>query len=298
MAVQEIRPPIIAGLGEILWDVIGDSEELGGAPVNFAFHAGQLGAEAYAVSSIGLDERGEAALRVLRDSGMTTAHITSIEGAPTGYVTAVLDDNGVATYDFPANVAWDRIRMNAETFALAERLDAICFGSLAQRSPTSRKAIHEYLAAVGPDTLKIFDLNIRQNFYSPELIRASLERADVLKLNDDEIEKVTEMESLQGDAKEILQQLIDRYGLKLAALTRGGNGSLLVSRESVSDHPGFRTSIVDTIGAGDSFTAVTTLGVLRGYPLEAINEHANRVAAFVCSRKGAMVQLPEELRRF
>lgn len=298
MAGSEKRRPIIAGIGEILWDVIGDSEELGGAPINFAFHAAQLGAEACAISSIGVDNRGEAALRILRNSGMTTAHITRIEGAPTGYVKAQIDDCGVAAYDFPDNVAWDRIRIEAATLALAVRLDAVCFGSLAQRSPTSKKAIQDYLTAVRPDALKIFDLNIRQNFYSRELIRSSLEQADVLKLNDDEIEIVAEMEGLHGNVEENLQQLINRYGLKLAALTRGGKGSLLVSRESVSDHPGVKTEIVDTIGAGDSFTAVTALGMLRGYPLATINDQANRVAAFVCSRKGAMVALPEELCRF
>lgn len=298
MEGSEKRRPIIAGIGEILWDVIGDSEKLGGAPINFAFHSAQLGAEAYAISSIGADNRGEEALRILRNSGMTTAHITRIEGAPTGYVTAQIDDRGVATYDFPDNVAWDRIRIEAATLALAVRLDAVCFGSLAQRSPTSKKAIQDYLAAVRPDALKIFDLNIRQNFYSRELIRSSLEQADVLKLNDDEIEIVAEMEGLHGQAEEKLQQLIILYGLKLAALTRGGKGSLLVSRESVSDHPGVKTEILDTIGAGDSFTAVTALGMLRGYPLAMINDQANRVAAFVCSRKGAMVTLPEELSRF
>jgi len=293
-----INRPVIAGIGEILWDVIGDSEKLGGAPINFAYHAGQLGARAHAVSTIGTDRRGAAALQTLKNAGMTTDHITEIKGVPTGYVTADVAKDGVATYDFPDNVAWDQIRIEAATMDLAVKLEAICFGSLAQRSQVSRKAIHHYLASVKPGTLKIFDLNIRQNFYSKMIIRDSLKLTDILKLNDDEIKILADLEDLHGDTGQQLRQLIDNYDLRLAVLTRGGNGSLLVSTQSVSDHPGFKTDMVDTIGAGDSFTAVTALGVLKGYSLQAINEHANRVAAFVCSQKGAIVPLPEEFQQW
>lgn len=288
----------IAGIGELLWDVLEDSEKLGGAPINFAYHCRSFGAEAYAISSIGKDRRGKAALEELDTRGVATAHITEIGGVATGYVLANVDEAGVASYNFPEDVAWDRIQINQNTRKLAGTLDAICYGSLAQRSEISRRSILEYLDLLAPEALSVFDLNIRQNFYSEAIIRTSLEKADVLKLNDDEIKIIAEVEDLAGDEEEQLKMLVRRYSLKLGVLTRGGSGSLLVSPSSVSNHPGYRTEIVDTIGAGDSFTAVTVCGLLNKYPLDKINDHANRVAAFVCSRKGAMVELSEELKNF
>lgn len=288
--------PIIAGIGEILWDVLESSEELGGAPVNFAFHAGALGAEAYAISTVGDDDRGKAALEKLRQRKVSIEHITVMPGATTGYVLAQVDSEGVAAYTFPDNVAWDRIQIHDKTRNLAGRLDAICFGSLAQRSDISRLAITDYLKNVQQTTLKVLDLNLRQQFYTSEIIRDSLNLADVLKLNDDEILHIAEMEHLKGNDESKLKMLVERYSLQLAALTRGGQGSLLVSAAQVSNHPGYQAEVVDTIGAGDSFTAATILGLLKGYSLDEINDHANRVAAFVCSQKGAMPALPDDCR--
>lgn len=284
----------IGGIGEVLWDVIGEVEKLGGAPINFAFHAGQLGADAYPISSVGGDKRGAAAITELRNNRVTTDHISVIDEAVTGYVLARVDADGVASYNFPDDVAWDRIFLSERTGALASRLDAVCFGSLAQRCERSRRVIRDFLDRMKPDALKIFDLNIRQNFYSQSLIRKSLKRANVLKLNDDEIALIADIEQLHGTTEQQMHQLVERYDLTLAVLTRGGNGSLLVAKESVSDHPGYPGNIVDTIGAGDSFTAATALGLLNGRSLDRINDHANRVASYVCSRKGAMVPLPDE----
>lgn len=292
------NPLLMAGIGEVLWDVVADSETLGGAPVNFAYHARQLGAKSWALSSIGGDARGERALSTLKRYGVATDHITEVAGAPTGYVIAEVDQDGVATYNFPDEVAWDHIQIEPQTMALAAKLDAICFGSLAQRSEQSRMAIQSCLQSMQPAALKIFDLNIRQNFYSAPIIRDSLAQADILKLNDDEIVLIAELEGLKGDQEQQLRHLVERYHLLLAVLTRGADGSLMVSPQSISDHPGFQTEIVDTIGAGDSFTAVTAVGMLKGYSLETINEHAGRVAAYVCSKEGAMVQLPAELSLF
>lgn len=286
----------IAGIGEVLWDVLEDSEELGGAPINFAYHAGALGANGFAISSVGDDRRGERALDELRTRNVSTAHISVLPGATTGYVLARIDAEGVASYQFPDDVAWDRIEFSADTSLLAAKLDCICFGSLAQRSEHSRRMIMQYLRTVKPDCLKVFDLNLRQDFYSEEIIRASLEVADVLKLNDDEIGCLAEMEKLAGGPNEQLRQLVRMYGLQLAVLTRGGAGSLLVTIDQMSDHPGYQADVVDTIGAGDSFTAATALGLLSGHELARINEHANRVAAFVCSQRGAMPRLPAEFR--
>ncbi len=290
--------PVVAGIGEVLWDVLGDTETLGGAPVNFAYHAGQLGAAALAISSIGDDLRGQRALSTLREYRVATDHITVIEGVPTGYVQARVDSDGVATYVFPDGVAWDRIRIDSRTMAIVPRLDAVCFGSLAQRSVHSRSTIQRFLKSLRYGVLKVFDLNIRQGYYSREIIRDSLELADILKLNDEEIVLLARLENLKGSVDQQLRLLVERYRLSLAVLTRGADGSLLVSSAAISDHPGYQAEVVDTIGAGDSFTAVTAVGMLKGYSLESINEQANRVAAHVCSYRGAMVPLPENLRKF
>jgi fructokinase len=298
MKTNKTKTPVIAGIGEILWDVLDNSEELGGAPVNFAYHAGALGAESYAISTVGDDKRGKAALGTLQKRQMSINHITVLEGATTGYVLAEVDEMGVASYTFPDNVAWDRLSIRETTRDLAARLDAVCFGTLAQRSDISRKTVMAYLESVADSTLKVFDVNLRQHFYTESIIRSSLEAANVVKLNDDEIVHIAEMENLTGTEEAQLKTLVERYGLELAVLTCGGRGSLLVSASEISRHAGCKADIVDTIGAGDSFTATVILGLLKGCTLDTINEEANRVAAFVCSQKGAMPQLPETYRIF
>lgn len=288
----------IAGIGELLWDVLKDSEELGGAPINFSYHASAMGAHCYAISTIGDDLRGKIALDELRQRRVSCDHITVLKDGITGYVLAKVDDAGIATYTFPDNVAWDSIYLKESTLSLAANLDAVCFGSLAQRSPASRKVILNFLQITGKQTLKVFDLNIRQNFYTPEIITTSLKIADVLKLNDDELQLIARIENLNGPPLAMMQTLVESYGLRLAVLTRGEKGSLLVSPSQFSDYEGLSTTVVDTIGAGDSFTAATVLGLLSGLSLDAINERANRVAAFVCSQRGAMPILPEEFRTY
>ncbi|MGW8192994.1 MAG: PfkB family carbohydrate kinase, partial [Desulforhopalus sp.] len=205
--------------------------------------------------------------------------------------------NGVATYEFPDDVAWDHLFLDQPALSLVGKVDAVCFGTLGQRSASARKMIFTFLQATRPDALKIFDLNLRQHFYSTEIIENSLDIADVLKLNDDELARLAVMHSLHGDEGSLLGKLLKKFNLQLAVLTRGEGGSLLVSPTEVSNHDGYATDIVDTIGAGDSFTAATALGLLRKNSLPAINDHANRVAAFVCSQKGAMPVLPENLRQ-
>ncbi|WP_163337565.1 PfkB family carbohydrate kinase [Desulfopila sp. IMCC35008] len=287
--------PIIAGIGEVLWDVLEQSEELGGAPVNFAYHAGALGAEAYAISCIGDDRRGKAAIEELKKRQVSTEHITELPGATTGYVLASVDEAGVASYEFPDDVAWDRLQIADKTRTLAGKLNAVCFGSLGQRSQVSQRVIQDYVGNLPGDSLKVFDLNIRQNFYTEEIIRTSLQLADVLKLNDDEIIVLAEMFDLRGDQEARMRLLVERFALRLGVLTRGEKGSLLVSKDEVSEHGGYSSKVVDTIGAGDSFTAVTVLGLLKGYSIDDINEHANRVASYVCSCQGAMPPLPDHL---
>ncbi|WP_432737480.1 carbohydrate kinase family protein [Maridesulfovibrio sp. FT414] len=287
---------LVAGLGEILWDVLEDSEEIGGAPVNFAYHAGALGAEAIAVSTIGADERGRRAVAELTKRGLNLEAVSVDEDHPTGYVEAKVDENGVASYVFPDNIAWDHLTLNPMALSMAPLLDAVCFGTLAQRSEKSRNAIHAFLDAA-PRALKVYDMNLRQNFYTPKIISSSLERADVLKLNDDEIKTVAAMFELKGTEQEMLQALHDRFNLKLSVLTRGGKGSLLTGSGRVVESSGSTVEhMVDTIGAGDSFTAAVIIGLLLDRSLEEISEHANRLAAYVCSCKGAMPAVPVEFK--
>lgn len=287
---------LLIGLGELLWDVLPEGEQLGGAPANFSYHAAALGAEGLVVSTVGNDERGERALRELAGRGLSTAGIAVSDGWPTGYVEAELDDRGVASYHFPDDVAWDHLIVNEAAEAAARRAAAVCFGSLCQRCAESRRAMQRFLGLLPAPALKIFDVNLRQHFYSEEVLHASLDRADVVKLNGDELPVVAGLFRLAGDPREQLQQLVRLFGLRLAILTRGGGGSLLVAAAEISDHPGAAADLADTIGAGDSFTAAVAVGLLLGLPLAEISERANRLAAFVCSRSGAMPAIPEEYR--
>ena len=284
-----MSPPVIVGLGEILFDIVGDSEELGGAPANFAYHAGLLGAEAYIVSTIGDDQRGKKAMKELSGRSLNTGCITVTKGLQTGYVKAEVDADGVATYLFPDNIAWDNIQLNEQALKIAQKADGICFGSLAQRSDTSRRAIYRFLERVPDKCIRVYDINLRQSFYSKEIIIASLKYADMLKLNDDELPIVANLLNLSGSALDMLNTLIAEFSLKLAVLTRGGDGSLLVSPDAHSDHLGVLIDdLQDTIGAGDAFTASTLISLLAGDDLDTINDKANKLAAVVCSYKGAM----------
>jgi len=285
---QEIKNYTVAGIGELLWDVLPDAELLGGAPINFTYHVNALGARGIAISTIGRDERGEKALDHLHKNGIDTAAISITDDYPTGYVKADLDARGVATYHFPNDVAWDHLQINKYAEKLQKNLDAICFGSLALRSTSSRLPIFLYLDTLEDHCLRVFDINLRQEFYSADIILASLERSDIFKLNDEELEVLAGMLALPGSLETQLEALVERYQLAMIILTRGVHGSILMNASEISVHQGIKTSIVDTIGAGDSFTAMATLGYLQGLSLDEINHQANMLAAFVCSRQGAM----------
>ncbi|PIE45190.1 MAG: carbohydrate kinase [Gammaproteobacteria bacterium] len=294
---------IVAGIGEVLWDIVGRQETLGGAPVNFAFNAAQLGASAYAISAVGDDGRGNRAIKLLQNKSIDVDYVQKTT-QQTGYVLADTDDNGIATYRFPDNVAWDNLTLNPAVCQLIEKLDVICFGSLAQRSQTTRETIYHYLTLASNEqekhqasinTLKVFDLNIRQNFYSRKIIERSLQFANVLKLNDDELVLMQRLFALKGSQEEQLKQLLNDYGLSLIALTRGEKGSMLVTANEVSEHAGFRCQVVDTIGAGDAFTAGVVMGLLKGLSLAQINHQANYIASYVCQQAGAMNDIPKNV---
>lgn len=286
----------IAGIGELLWDVLPDAEQLGGAPINFAYHVSALGAEAVAISTIGSDNRGEKALKELQNRGVNTSYISVLDQFDTGYVTARVDGKGVATYAFPDDVAWDHLAINPAAQQCAAKLKAICFGTLAQRSESSRSSIQQYLGTTSEKTLKVYDLNLRQNFYNREIIENSLKMCTVLKLNDDELTVISSLFLLTGSEHEQMEALRKHFDLELVILTKGSNGSILIERGEISRHSGLAAEVVDTIGAGDSFTAAVVIGLLSKKTLDEINEKANRLAAYVCSQPGAMPPVPQHYR--
>lgn len=286
----------VAGIGELLWDVLPEAEKLGGAPINFAYHVSALGAEAVAISTIGSDRRGEKAIKELQSRGVNTAYISVSDQFDTGYVTARVDSKGVASYEFPDDVAWDHLAINSAAQQCAAELKAICFGTLAQRSDSARSAIQRYLGTTSEKTIKVYDLNLRQNFYSRDIIETSLKICTVLKLNDDELGLISSLFLLDGSEYEQIEALLTHFDLELAILTKGSNGSVLITREDISRHQGFAAEVVDTIGAGDSFTAAVVTGLLCNKPLAEINEKANRLAAYVCSQPGAMPPVPQHYR--
>jgi fructokinase len=245
---------------------------------------------------VGDDPLGREIIERLKALGVAVDAIELDSAAPTGTVTVTVAADGQPQFHIHENVAWDNLRGDAAGRLAASRADAICFGSLAQRSAPSRSTIRSLVALAPAAAWRIFDVNLRQHYYSSDVIAESLALSNALKVNDTELPRLAEMLGLPGDARSQIGTLAGRYNLRLVAYTRGERGSLLHAAGQWSDHPGLKTAVVDTVGAGDSFTAAMTLGLLAGWDLDRINEQANRVAAFVCSRAGATPALPDELR--
>jgi fructokinase len=293
----------IVGVGEVLWDLLQTGPQLGGAPANFAYHAHALGAQAYVITRVGSDDLGREILRRFRGMGVHTDAIQTDGRAPTGTATVTLSGAGLADFTIQENVAWDFLGVTNEALALAAHANAICFGSLAQRNQVSRNTIHKLVEAAPAKALRVFDINLRQEFYSREIIERSLQLANVLKLNEDELPELARMFDLQGSTENQIRQLARSFDLQVIALTRGPNGSLLFQKDGNSAQgnesrwsncPSRPVRVVDTVGAGDSFTAALVLGLLCKMNLDEINEVANEVARYVCSQAGATPALPSE----
>jgi fructokinase len=287
----------IVGLGEVLWDLLPAGRQLGGAPANFIYHAGALGAEARLISRVGQDDLGRETLERLRQLRVPTEGVEMDERLPTGTVSVEVAADGQPHYHIQENVAWDAIQGEPAGRRAVAVADAVCFGSLAQRAEPSRSTILSLVASAPAAALRIFDINLRQHYYSREIIGQSLALANVLKVNDAELPPLASMFGLLGGARAQMQQLAERHSLRAVACTRGDQGSLLFAAGRWSEHPGVPTTVVDTVGAGDAFTAAMTLGLLAGWELDRVNDHANRIAAFVCSSSGATPTLPDPLRR-
>src|SRR6185295_16325883 len=244
----------IVGIGELLWDRLPEGEQLGGAPANFAYHASLLGNRVGVLSRIGSDRLGDRALERLRMLHLPTDLIQLDETHATGTVAVEVDASGQPDFVITEEVAWDYLEFTSQWQTLAARADAVCFGTLAQRSPVSRQAIRRFLDATRRDALRIFDVNLRQPFYTREIILESFALARLVKINHHELAQLAAMFELSGSSEtELGGQLLSKFALELVCITRGNRGSLLVSRSETVEHPGFAVDVVDTIGAGDAF---------------------------------------------
>lgn len=286
----------IIAIGEILWDVFPDGPRFGGAPANFACSAAELAQQSASVamvSGVGDDELGRNALAALAARGVQIDAV-QVSSYPTGRVDVKLDAAGAATYRFADNCAWDHLSWNQNMEKLAAGCDAVCFGTLGQRSRESLDVIRASVQATPEPALRILDVNIRKPFIGGELILASLELANVLKLNDEELPVIGRLCEFSGSDIEIMRQVARRFSLRHVALTRGPEGAVIVSEDSVSEMKGIPVDVIDTVGAGDAFTASMTLGLLAQQNLETVNRNAIAAASYVCSQPGATMPFPDQ----
>lgn len=298
MTTNKDNKPYVVGLGEALWDVLPEGKKLGGAPANFAFHAAQFGRRAIAVSAVGEDNLGTETLEEFKKKNLNVL-MPRVPYA-TGTVQVTVDEQGIPTYDIKENVAWDNIPFTPEIESVAKQCEAVCWGSLAQRNVVSRQTIQKFLDDMPSDgnRLRIFDINLRQNFYTPEVIQDSLQRCNILKINDEELVTISRLFGYPGlDIRNKCWLLLGKYNLRMLVLTCGVNGSYVFTPGHVSYQPTPKVEVADTVGAGDSFTGSFCAALLRGRSVAEAHEIAVRVSAYVCTQKGAMPRLPEELTK-
>ena len=285
----------VIGIGEALWDMLPEGKKLGGAPANFAYHACQFGLEGMAVSAIGQDSLGEEIVEAL-EAHHLPYHLDRVE-YPTGTVQVTLDQQGVPQYEIKTDVAWDNIPYTKELAALAADCKAVCFGSLAQRNAVSRESIGLFLQAVPKDCLKVFDINLRQDFYNREVLEESFHRCDILKINDEELVVISRMFELPGlSLEEKCRSLIKTYNLQMLILTCGVNGSYVFYEGGMSFLDTPKVTVADTVGAGDSFTGAFVGSLLSGKTVPEAHETAVKVSAYVCTQSGAMPEVPDTLK--
>lgn len=286
----------VVGMGEALWDVLPEGKKIGGAPANFAYHVSQFGLPSCVVSAVGEDVLGKEIVDNFTSKGLN--QLIAEVPYPTGTVQVEIDQAGVPQYEIKENVAWDNIPYTAHLESLAEKTRAVCFGSLAQRNVVSRNTINRFLDAMpqNDDTLVVFDVNLRQGFYNKEILCNSMMRCNILKINDEELVTVSRMFGYPGiDLQDKCWILLGKYNLKMLILTCGINGSYVFTPGNVSFQPTPKVEVADTVGAGDSFTAAFISSILKGKSVAEAHSLAVQTSAFVCTRKGAMPILPEEL---
>ena len=285
----------IVGLGEALWDVLPEGKKLGGAPANFAYHAGQFGLDTIAISALGEDKLAEETIDALKEHNLN--HLMPRVPYPTGTVQVTLTGDGIPTYDIKENVAWDNIPYTDEMKEIARNARAVCFGSLAQRNVVSRENIHKFLDDTPEDCVKIFDINLRQQFYTKEVIKESLQRCNILKINDEELVLIGRMFGYPGlDIENKCWLILGKYNLDMLVLTCGTNGSYVFTPGQMSFQETPKVEVADTVGAGDSFTGSFCASILNGKPVPEAHRTAVQVSAFVCTQNGAMPVVPDRLK--
>lgn len=286
---------LVVGLGEVLWDMLPEGRKIGGAPVNFAYHAGQFGIDTMAVSAIGNDKLGEDTIAEM--NGKHLNHIFPSVPYPTGSVQVSLDEKGVPAYDIKENVAWDNIPFTNEIESVARNCQAVCFGSLAQRNAVSRNTIRKFIESTPSGCIRIFDINLRQNFYTSNVIRDSLEHCNILKINDEEIMLVSRMFNYDSsNIENVCRTIMEDFSLEMVILTCGTKGSYIFTKGGVSFMPTPKVNVADTVGAGDSFTGSFCAAILRGLPVAEAHKKAVEVSAYVCTQNGAMPEIPKSMK--
>lgn len=287
---------IVVGMGEALWDMLPEGKKIGGAPANFAYHVSQFGLDSRVVSAVGEDELGVEILKNFHEKKLNC--MIETVPYPTGTVQVELDLNGVPCYDIREGVAWDNIPFTPALEGLARQTRAVCFGSLAQRSVVSRETINRFLDVMpdGEGQYKIFDINLRQGFYTKEIICESMRKCNILKINDEELVTISRMFGYPGiDLQDKCWILLAKYNLRMLILTCGVNGSYVFTPGEVSFVETPKVEVADTVGAGDSFTAAFVASILRGLPVNEAHRLAVATSAFVCTQNGAMPVLPARL---
>ena len=286
----------IVGLGEALWDVLPEGKKLGGAPANFAYHAAQFGLDTIAISALGDDKLADETIDALKEHDLN--YLMPRVPYPTGTVQVTLTGDGIPTYDIKENVAWDNIPYTDEMKEIAQNARAVCFGSLAQRNVVSRENIHRFLDDTPEDCVKIFDINLRQQFYSKEVIKESLQRCNILKINDEELVLIGRMFGYPGlDIENKCWLILGKYNLDMLVLTCGTNGSYVFTPGQMSFQETPKVEVADTVGAGDSFTGSFCASILSGKPVSEAHKTAVQVSAYVCTQNGAMPVIPDKLKK-
>lgn len=287
---------LVIGIGEALWDMLPEGKKMGGAPANFAYHVNAMGLPSCAVSALGRDALGDELLHCFEERRLNV-EMARVD-YPTGTVQVQLDCNGIPTYDIRRGVAWDNIPYTPALEHLSQQARAVCFGSLAQRDPVSRATIQRFLDSLPDDgsVLKLFDINLRQDFFTTEIIDQSMRRCNILKINDEELVVIGRLFEYAGlDLEQKCRMLIEKYNLRLLILTCGANGSYVFTPEGSSFVDTPKVDVVDTVGAGDSFTGAFTAALLAGKPVQEAHRLAVEVSAYVCTQAGPMPELPGRL---
>ncbi len=280
----------VIGIGEALWDMLPDGKQIGGAPANFAYHVSQFGFESRVVSAVGNDELGDEILSNFDEKGLR--HIIEKVPFPTGTVEVDLDSSGVPQYEIKENVAWDNIPFTSEIEELARSARAVCFGSLAQRGNVSGDTICRFVNATPKECLKVFDINLRQHFYTKGIIIRSLKQCDILKINDEELVIFARLFDFKElSQSELCRAILEKYSLKMLILTCGANGSFVFTPEEISFLETPKVDVVDTVGAGDSFTAAFIASILNGESVSKAHQKAVDFSAYVCTQSGAMPKI-------